>query len=106
MAVPKKRTSHQRQATRRANWKATLPEVQICPNCGAPKFPHKMCGDCGFYKGRIVSRQFDSNLITTEGATATQTAPVETKAVESAPEAASETTVETTTDDQNTAEDA
>ena len=34
MAVPKKRTGHSAQGSRRANWKATKPETTKCPNCG------------------------------------------------------------------------
>ncbi len=25
-----------------------------CPQCGAPKLPHRVCGQCGSYKGRTV----------------------------------------------------
>ena len=55
MAVPKKRTGKSAQATRRANWKATNPEVNVCPNCGAFVLAHTVCTACGFYKGKPVS---------------------------------------------------
>ena len=55
MAVPKKRTGKSAQATRRANWKATKPEVNVCPNCGAFVLAHTVCTACGFYKGKAVS---------------------------------------------------
>ena len=55
MAVPKKRTGKSAQATRRANWKATKPEVNVCPNCGAFVLAHTDCTACGFYKGKPVS---------------------------------------------------
>ena len=55
MAVPKKRTGKSAQATRRANWKATKPEVTTCPNCGAFVLTHTVCTACGFYKGKAVS---------------------------------------------------
>jgi len=55
MAVPKKRTGKSAQATRRANWKATKPEVNVCPNCGAYVLAHTVCTNCGFYKGKPVS---------------------------------------------------
>ena len=35
MAVPKKRTGKAKQASRRANWKGSVPETTICTNCGA-----------------------------------------------------------------------
>ncbi|MCQ2463768.1 MAG: 50S ribosomal protein L32, partial [Clostridia bacterium] len=25
-----------------------------CPQCGAYTVPHKVCGSCGYYKGRQV----------------------------------------------------
>ena len=55
MAVPKKRTGKSAQATRRANWKATKPEVNVCPNCGEFVLAHTVCTACGFYKGKPVS---------------------------------------------------
>lgn len=55
MAVPKKRTGKSAQATRRANWKASKPEVVICPNCGAFALAHTVCTACGYYKGKPVS---------------------------------------------------
>ena len=55
MAVPQKRTGKSAQATRRANWKATKPEVTTCPNCGAFVLAHTVCTACGFYKGKAVS---------------------------------------------------
>ena len=55
MAVPKKRTGHSAQGKRRANWKATNPEVTKCTHCGAPVLAHTVCGACGYYKGKVVS---------------------------------------------------
>ena len=55
MAVPKKRTGKSAQATRRANWKASKPEVVICPNCGEFALAHTVCTACGYYKGKPVS---------------------------------------------------
>jgi large subunit ribosomal protein L32 len=25
-----------------------------CPNCGEPRIPHRVCPECGHYKGRTV----------------------------------------------------
>src|SRR5574344_1681293 len=55
MAVPKKRTGHSAQGKRRANWKATNPEVTKCTHCGAPVLAHTVCGACGYYKGKPAS---------------------------------------------------
>ncbi|MBY0450321.1 MAG: 50S ribosomal protein L32 [Cyanobacteria bacterium] len=57
MPVPKKRVGHSEQAHRRANWKATVPTMSVCPNCGAATLAHTMCGVCGFYKDRVVKER-------------------------------------------------
>ncbi len=54
MAVPKKRTGHSAQGSRRANWKATKPETTKCPSCGATILTHTVCTECGTYKGQPV----------------------------------------------------
>lgn len=54
MAVPKKRTGHSAQGSRRSNWKATKPETTKCPNCGATVLTHTVCTACGTYKGQPV----------------------------------------------------
>ncbi len=28
--------------------------TDFCSNCGSPKLPHRVCPECGFYKGRQV----------------------------------------------------
>jgi large subunit ribosomal protein L32 len=58
MPVPKKRLGHSAQGHRRSRWKAFLPTVQTCANCGSPVESHTMCGVCGFYKGKVVSQRF------------------------------------------------
>jgi large subunit ribosomal protein L32 len=57
MAVPKKKTSHQKQHQRRAHWKATPITVVKCLNCGVPARPHQICINCGFYRGRPARRR-------------------------------------------------
>ena len=54
MAVPKKRTGHSAQGSRRANWKAAKPETTKCPNCGETVLAHTVCTACGTYKGQPV----------------------------------------------------
>lgn len=29
-------------------------QTVTCPQCGAPKLPHRVCPTCGTYKGRQV----------------------------------------------------
>ncbi len=54
MAVPKKRTSKQRKRKRRTHYKAEPVTVNMCPNCGDPKVPHRVCPSCGHYGGEAV----------------------------------------------------
>jgi large subunit ribosomal protein L32 len=52
MAVPKKKQSKTRTATRKATWKAEPTAYSACPQCKQPKLPHRVCGTCGYYAGR------------------------------------------------------
>ena len=65
MAVPKKRTGHSAQGSRRANWKATKPETTKCPNCGATVLAHTVCTECGTYKGQPVKLADKAKAATT-----------------------------------------
>ena len=59
MPVPKKRVGASDQGHRRSCWKATVPTLAKCNNCGDMKFPHMVCTTCGFYNGRLVSECFN-----------------------------------------------
>ena len=55
MGVPKRKPSTSRQRQRRAyNSVLKLPQLGVCPQCGEPCIPHRVCPACGFYKGRQV----------------------------------------------------
>ena len=54
MAVPKKKTSKARRDKRRATHRLEAPRVNLCPQCGNPKQPHRMCPICKTYNGREV----------------------------------------------------
>jgi len=55
MAVPKRRVSHARRDKRRSSvWKLEAPAIEKCGSCGELKLSHRMCPDCGMYKGRLV----------------------------------------------------
>ncbi len=54
MAVPKKKTSVSRKGMRRSHDAIKGTNPTECPNCGAPKLSHHVCGACGFYRGRQV----------------------------------------------------
>ncbi|MCY3805050.1 MAG: 50S ribosomal protein L32 [bacterium] len=53
MAVPKKKTSKSRSRSRRAAaWRLRAPSRSSCSRCGAAKLPHRVCGQCGWYRDR------------------------------------------------------
>jgi large subunit ribosomal protein L32 len=54
MAVPRNRHSNARKNTRRAHHALKGTQLNTCSNCGAMCLPHRMCGSCGFYKGRAI----------------------------------------------------
>lgn len=59
MAVPKNKVSKARRDKRRANWKLTAPNLVECPQCKALKLPHRVCPNCGQYKGKEVIKVED-----------------------------------------------
>ena len=52
MPNPKRRHSKARRDKRRAHDALPQPALSECPNCHEPKSPHRVCGRCGFYKGK------------------------------------------------------
>jgi len=54
MAVPKRRTSKAKRNQRRAHDALGTPPRSSCPQCGEPKLPHRVCANCGTYRGREV----------------------------------------------------
>ena len=55
MAVPKRKTPRSKTHSRRsANTKLAAPARSVCPQCGAAKLPHRVCANCGTYRGRQV----------------------------------------------------
>lgn len=54
MANPKHKISRSKRASRRSNWKLSLPSISECPQCHEPKMPHRACPHCGYYKDREV----------------------------------------------------
>ncbi|PZN04135.1 MULTISPECIES: 50S ribosomal protein L32 [Thermaerobacter] len=59
MAVPKHKTSKSRRDKRRTHWKLTAPALVECPQCHQPKRPHRVCPNCGYYRGRVAVKQED-----------------------------------------------
>jgi large subunit ribosomal protein L32 len=55
MAVPKKRTSKSRRGMRRAHDAIAFnADVEVCENCGGLKLRHRVCEECGHYKGKQI----------------------------------------------------
>lgn len=55
MAVPKRKTSKSKTASRKAqNMKKPVSRASSCAQCGAPKLSHRVCPSCGYYNGRQV----------------------------------------------------
>ncbi|MBQ9375874.1 MAG: 50S ribosomal protein L32 [Ruminococcus sp.] len=58
MAVPKRKVSKARRDKRRsAVWKLDAPALCRCSNCGELIAPHKVCKNCGYYKGVEVIKK-------------------------------------------------
>ncbi len=54
MANPKRRHSKQRKALRRTFYKLKPVNMSYCPHCRSKVLPHRVCPQCGQYKGRQV----------------------------------------------------
>ena len=55
MAVPKRKTAKSKTKLRRAaNSKMTATGFVEGPQCHEPKLPHRVCPDCGHYKGKEI----------------------------------------------------
>ena len=54
MIVPKRRTSRARRDKRRSHDALRRPAQAPCPQCSAPRTPHRVCSNCGHYRDRTV----------------------------------------------------
>jgi large subunit ribosomal protein L32 len=54
MPNPRRRHSRARGRRRRTHWKLTTLQLSACPQCKAPKRPHRICPSCGYYDGRLA----------------------------------------------------
>ena len=63
MAHPKHKLSKQRRDKRRTHDFAPVPTLATCPNCGATVIYHRVCPECGYYRGRqIVVKNAESSV--------------------------------------------
>lgn len=54
MAHPKRKISQQRRNKRRTHYKAVAPTVATCSNCNTAVLYHRVCPECGFYRGKLA----------------------------------------------------
>jgi large subunit ribosomal protein L32 len=57
MAVPKKRLTKRRRNNRRkapGHQQVHLKHFAKCVNCSALVMPHRVCANCGYYKGKKI----------------------------------------------------
>ena len=54
MAEPKKRHTSTRSGNRRSHLEVKTQSLAVCTQCKKPVIPHRICGNCGFYKGQDI----------------------------------------------------
>jgi len=52
MAHPKRKISKTRRDKRRTHYKASKTTMYVCPNCNAHVQYHRVCEECGQYRGK------------------------------------------------------
>ncbi len=58
MAVPKRKVSKARRDKRRSNvWKLDAPAMVKCSHCGAYILAHRVCSECGYFKGKDILKK-------------------------------------------------
>ena len=63
MAHPKHRVSKQRRDKRRTHDVAVVPTLATCSNCGATIMYHRVCPECGYYRGRQIIDTLDLSAV-------------------------------------------
>ena len=63
MAHPKSKISKQRKRKRRTHYKATAPQVAVCPNTGEPHLYHRAYWHEGnlYYRGKMLVKVLDED---------------------------------------------
>jgi len=57
MPNPKRKHSTTRRDKRRTHDKAVVPQLTECSNCGTVVIYHRVCPDCGYYRGELAIEQ-------------------------------------------------
>jgi large subunit ribosomal protein L32 len=63
MANPTHRHSKSRRDKRRANWKISAPNIIQCPECQEPTISHRVCPNCGSYKGKKIIEVVEKEVV-------------------------------------------
>lgn len=63
-ALPKKKTSKERQGKRRRAIKLEIKSLTKCTHCGQKTLPHNVCQFCGWYKGKLVKKVEEKTKVT------------------------------------------
>ena len=61
MAVPFRKVSNTRGRKRRTHYKISENGTTKCPKCGTEIRPHRVCMNCGTYKGKEVIKKEEEN---------------------------------------------
>ncbi|MBI1730185.1 50S ribosomal protein L32 [Candidatus Acetothermia bacterium] len=54
MGVPKKRRSRRERKHHQGHQRMSTVTVSSCPRCHEPKLSHRVCMNCGYYRGMEV----------------------------------------------------
>jgi len=54
MTTSRRHSNSRRDSRRKNNKKLGVPHLVPCSNCGTLKLPHRVCGECGYYAGKLV----------------------------------------------------
>jgi large subunit ribosomal protein L32 len=58
MAVPMRKISKRRSRMRASHHAISPRNLRECPQCATPAPGHRVCGKCGYYRGReVVSKE-------------------------------------------------
>ncbi|NJK78606.1 MAG: 50S ribosomal protein L32 [Chloroflexaceae bacterium] len=53
-ALPKHKVSRHQRGNRRRHQVLTAPHLVTCPNCSSKMMPHRVCKECGYFRGRQI----------------------------------------------------
>lgn len=73
MPTPKRKLSRSRRDKRSANKGLKPKAVAVCQTCQAPIATHKVCTECGYYKGvKVLRTKQDRKYVRAQAADAAQ----------------------------------